>query len=295
VYDQQLLLPGLSVEHLNFHINNYDILTSAYGEQIDGIIGFAFLSRYILFVNYDSSRIDVYSQGSLTYPKGGLMLRPNVMNIPFVPLALRDAHTTHAQYYFDTGAGLCLLLSSDFVEDSMLLRPRRKWVITQAEGLGGKARMKQGVIRWAQIGPYKFHRVPTYIFDDTYNVTYYPQLCGLIGNDLLRRFNLVLNYAKKELYLLPNSHFRDAFDYSYTGLGMYWVDGAIRVEDVMPGSPAARAGLQEGDIVMAIDNDFSQQLPHYKEMLQVSGRKYKIMVQRPGGPVVKTLKVGRLR
>ena len=35
-------MPGITVENLDFHINDYDILTSAYGMRIDGIIGYSF-------------------------------------------------------------------------------------------------------------------------------------------------------------------------------------------------------------------------------------------------------------
>jgi hypothetical protein len=31
VYNQKLKLPGLTVDSLNFHVNNYDILTAVYG------------------------------------------------------------------------------------------------------------------------------------------------------------------------------------------------------------------------------------------------------------------------
>ncbi|MEI9955300.1 MAG: hypothetical protein WDM90_03105 [Ferruginibacter sp.] len=48
VFDETLHLPGLDVEHLNFHVNNYDVLTSVYGEKVDGIIGYSFFSRYIV-------------------------------------------------------------------------------------------------------------------------------------------------------------------------------------------------------------------------------------------------------
>jgi hypothetical protein len=34
VYNQKLRLPGLTIDSLNFHINNYDILTSVYGEKL---------------------------------------------------------------------------------------------------------------------------------------------------------------------------------------------------------------------------------------------------------------------
>ena len=78
LFNQQLKLPNLTIDSLNFHINNYEILTSVYGERIDGIIGYSVLSRYIVMLNYDSLHISFYSQGSLKYPKGGYLLKPNL-------------------------------------------------------------------------------------------------------------------------------------------------------------------------------------------------------------------------
>jgi hypothetical protein len=92
---------------------------------------------------------------------------------------------------------------------------------TQAEGLGGKTDVQLSVVRELKIGPYRFHNVPAYVFNDEYNVTNYPVLGGLIGNDILRRFNVLLNYPQQEIYIKPNKHFLDSFDYSYTGLGFY--------------------------------------------------------------------------
>ena len=47
-YDQKLHLPGLSLTDVDFHINNYEVLTSVYGEKIDGIIGYSFLKNTLL-------------------------------------------------------------------------------------------------------------------------------------------------------------------------------------------------------------------------------------------------------
>lgn len=291
IYNQKLHLPNLQVDSLNFHVNDYDILTSAYGEQIDGIIGFSFLSRYIVKIDYDSSKIKVYSKGSMKYPRGGFLLRPILSTLPIQIAKVADERDITSRFYFDTGAGLCLLLSSDFTDDSSLLSKKRKPVITQGEGLGGKMEMKLTTIRDFKLGPYRFKKVPTYIFDDAYNVTAYPYLGGLIGNDILRRFNVILNYERRDIYLQPNSHFRDQFDYSYTGLGIYKIDGEVRVLDVMPGSPAEKAGFQPGDIVMAMDNNFSKNIQTYKNLLQNVGEKVKILVLRQEGPVILTLKV----
>jgi hypothetical protein len=290
-YNRSLKLPGLTVDSLNFHVNDYEILTSAYGEKVDGIIGYSFLSRYIVMVNYDSLRIFVYSKGRMKYPRGGFLIKPSLINIPVFNVNIKDEKELTPRFYFDTGAGMCLLLSSDFVSDSIFIDPKRKFYTTQAEGLGGKAPMRQGVIKQVRIGPYKFRKVPTYIFDDEYNVTSYPYLGGLIGNDLLRRFNLIMNYERRDLYLIPNSHFKDPFDYSYTGLGIYMIDGEIIVVDVMPNSPSEAAGLKPGDVLMAVSNNFSRNIQTYKSLLQTPGQKVKILIMREGAPLILTLKV----
>lgn len=290
-YNHKLHLPGLTIDSLNFHINDYDVLTSAYGEKIDGIIGYSFLSRYIVKINYDSSKISVWTKGTIKYPRGGFLLKPFLISIPVFNASMKDDRDLNARFYFDTGAGMCLLLSSDFVADSNFIKPKRKWFITQAEGLGGKAPMRQGVIKQVRVGPYRFRNVPTYIFDDEYNVTSYPYLGGLIGNDLLRRFNLIINYERRDIYLIPNSHFKDVFDYSYTGLGIYLIDGEIMIVDVMPKSPAEEAGFKSGDIIAAVENNFSQNIQAYKNLMQTPGQKLKILILRDGEPYILTLKV----
>ena len=291
VYNQKLHLPNLDVDSLNFHVNDYEILTAAYGEQIDGIIGFSFLSRYIVKIDYDSSKIHVYSRGSMKYPRGGFLLRPILSTLPIQVARIHDEREINSRFYFDTGAGLCLLLSSDFVDDSSLLSKKKKPVLTQGEGLGGKMEMKLTTVRDFKLGPYRFKKVPTYIFDDNYNVTAYPYLGGLIGNDILRRFNVIINYDRRDIYLQPNTHFRDPFDYSYTGLGIYKIDGEVRVIDIMPGSPAEKAGFIPGDIIMAMNNNFSKNVQTYKNLMQNVGEKIKVLVLRENGPIILTLKV----
>jgi hypothetical protein len=290
-YNNTLRLPGLRVDSLNFHINDYDILTSVYGEHIDGIIGYSFFNRYIVKINYDSLLVQVYSKGSMKYPKGGYLLKPLLVNLLIQSARITDAQDRTARFYFDTGAGLCLLLSKDFVEDSTLFSSKRKKVSTQVEGLGGKKQMELTTVRNFRLGPYRFKRVPAYIFEDEYNVTSYPYLGGLIGNDLLRRFNVILNYEKRDIYITPNSHYRDLFDYSYTGLNFYIVNNEVIITDVMKNSPAEKAGFLPDDVIMAINNNFSKNIQVYKTALQNPGEKIKILIYRNGLPLMLTLKV----
>ena len=280
VYNLDLRLPGLVVDSLDFHINDYTILANVYGMRIDGIIGYSLLHRYIVFVNYDSLYVDLYTHGTLKYPRGGHHLKPFITTLPVQTLRVRDENAINSRFLFDMGAGLCLLLTNDFVDDSSLIKTKRKRYTKQAEGLGGAVDMEVTVVREVKLGPYKFRNVPVYIFDDDYNVTSYPYLGGIIGNDLLRRFNLYMNYAKKDFYIIPNMHYNDLFDYSYSGMELYFVDGLIVIGDVAKGSPADLAGLLEDDVVVGINKNFNQNLQDYKAELQNAGRKVKIVVLR---------------
>jgi predicted aspartyl protease len=280
LYNRVLHIPGLTVDSLNFHVSDYDILTSVYGEKVDGIIGYSFFERYIVQINYDSMKVYVWSRGSFKYPRGGYMLRPVIASLPILGAEVRDERRVFAHFYFDTGAGLCALLSTDFASDSAVLDPRRKNYYQQAQGLGGKATMRITTMKEVKLGPYRFRQVPVYVFDDQYNVTSYPSLGGLIGNDILRRFNVTLNYDRRIIYLVPNSHYRDQFDYSYTGLGLYWENGQVRAGDVMKGSPAEKAGIKEDDIVLAVGTDFTNNIQAYKNLLQNPGEKVKLIIKR---------------
>ena len=103
---------------------------------------------------------------------------------------------------------------------------------------------------------------------------------GLIGNDILRRFNTIFNYDKEEFYLMPNSHFANQFDYAYTGVELYMLDGVITAGDVAKGSPAEKAGLREGDEIVSVNKIFSDDLDAMKYALQTLNERIKIIVKR---------------
>jgi hypothetical protein len=216
----------------------------------------------------------------MEYPKGGTLLRPAFTTLPIQNITFRDRKKQDFNFYFDSGAGLCFLLSEGYAKDSSILLSKRKPFNTQAEGMGGRLQMRLTVVKMVQIGSYKFRNVPTYLYDDEFNVTSYPFVGGLLGNDLLRRFNLTINYPKREIHLLPNSHFSDLFDYAYTGMSIYYIDGSIVVEDIIAGSPADKAGIKKDDIIIGIGKDFTNNIISYKAILQSEKEKFKITISR---------------
>jgi hypothetical protein len=280
VFNKSLRLPGLTVEGLNFHVNDYEVLSSVYGEKVDGIIGYSFFSRYIVKIDFDSLQIEIYSPGKITYPSHGHLLHPIFTSLPIQYVQVKDRRKVPFNFYFDTGAGLCFLMSEQFAKDSAVLQKKRKPLVTQAEGMGGMLKMRLTVVKEVKLGPYRFRKVPTYLYQDDNNVTSYPFTGGLIGNEILRRFNLTFNYPQREIFLQPNSHFNDQFDYAYTGLGIYYIGGKNIVVDVIANSPAAKSGFMIDDEIISVGNNFSNNIQQYKNLLQVPNERLKIIIKR---------------
>lgn len=281
-YNHMLRLPGLNVDSLNFHINDYSLLSSVYGFKIDGIVGYSFLRRYLVKIDYDRLIIDVFEPGNYRYPRGGVTLKPALAGLPMQYTNFTESRNFTGRFYLDTGAGLCVLFNQDYCVDSAIFSPNKKFYASISEGLGGKKETLLTVLKSFKIGDYTFKNVPVSIFDDEFNVTSYPFLGGLIGNDLLRRFNVIINYPRSEIHLLPNTHFRDEFDYSYTGFSLYLDGTDIIIDDVLKNSPADKAGLKSGDVVIGVENDLSNNLQQYKLLLQNPRQKVRILYRRNG-------------
>lgn len=282
LFNRTLHFPGLAVSDLNFYVNDYADLSSFYGEKIDGIIGYAFLKRYIVKIDFDTSLIRIFSPGDISYGSGGVTFHPAFSPIPTQGFTVSDNRKVKFPFYMDTGAGLCLLLNESFAKDSSMISPKRRPVLTQPEGFGGKKRMQLTVVKQLKVGPYKFRNVPTYLYDDQLNITAYPHTGGLLGNEIMRRFNIVLNYPEGEIHFTPNTHFDDEFDYAYTGMMIYDINDGVFVEDVMPGSPAELAGIQPKDEIVGINTNFSGKVSQYNKILQHSKEKINVLIKRNG-------------
>lgn len=289
-----LHFPGLEVEKLDFHINDYEILSEVYGMRVDGIIGYSFLRRYIVAIDNNTQTISIYTPGKYRYPKSGTFLNPIFATIPITRHEVIDENSYLLNFYFDTGAGMCLLISDRFTNDSILISKKKKIVDTQVEGLLGKIDMRLTTIKRIKVGPYKFSKVPLHIYNDSMNILGYPAISGLIGSDLLRRFNMVINYPEKKIHLTPNTHLRDPFDYSYTGMNFYFVEGRVLITDVQQGSPAEKAGIVPGDIIFGVETNFSNNIQQYKALLQNAGEKVRILLLRNNQPKMIELKIGSI-
>lgn len=275
-----LHLNGISTSNLDFHLYDYRLLSSIYGVQIDGVIGYAFFSRYIVILDHETNTMSLFSKGEFTYPKKGVSFDVGKNLIPEYPLTTSEKSTEKHLFFLDTGAGLSLLLNSEYAKDAALFPQQKKFFTTRAEGVGGKKRMQLTTLKKVSIGPFVFRNVPTYVFNDELGVTGYPRHGGLLGNEILRRFNVILNYMDGTMHLKPNIHLNDPFEYGYSGFSMLLNEEDLMVEDVIADSPAFKAGLRSGDVIIGINGDFSGNIQTYRAIIQEPDKEVKMLIRR---------------
>jgi C-terminal processing protease CtpA/Prc len=78
-------------------------------------------------------------------------------------------------------------------------------------------------------------------------------------------------------------------------LGIYLVDGEIRVVDIIKGSPGDKAGFQPGDIIFSVESNFSKNIQTYKSLFQNALGKIRVVIFRNNQPLMLTLDVKDVR
>lgn len=280
VFNKKFTVGNLVTDSLNFYVNDYAILQSVYGERIDGIVGYSFISKYIFKIDFDSLKMEIFSPGKIKYETGSTTLKPSISRLITTNAEVKEKDRIEKNFYFDTGAGLNLLLTENFVKENKFLMRRRKVLTTQVQGLGGKKTIGLTVIKKLKFGNYVFRNVPTNIYKDSGNSVFSTDIVGLIGNDIFRRFNMVINYGASEINLKPNSNFTDLFDYAYTGVSLFSDGQNVYADDIIENSPAEKSGLKNGDIIIGVGLSFSGDIQTYEKLLQKAKESIKIFVKR---------------
>ena len=157
----------------------------------------------------------------------------------------------------DTGASLAAWLAL-FTNEQLSL-PDKTIPALLGQGLSGQISGENGRILKLKVGEFEFKN-PVVSFPDSssvYGIIDNKLRNGSIGNDILRRFNLVINYHDKVLLLKPNSDFPDLFSYNLSGMEVekpHLNLPVYTVFEVIKGSPADLAGVQVDDQISVINH-----------------------------------------
>jgi len=233
------------------------LLQEKLGFEVDGLLGGSFFKSMVVNIDFKKKIIKI------THPK---RFRPKSdfvefdikirNNKPYLDgnVSVEEGRKVKAKLLLDTGASIPFLLHSN--TDSLLKMPDFVLNGNIGHGMGGALQGFIGKIHSLDLGSLHFENLIT-SFQDVQDSTVIIDKKniirnGLIGNDLLSRFEVSIDYLMGKLYLKPNKNYNKEFQFDKSGLTIYAFGHNLKqfiVKQVVPNSPADRAGVKEGDLI----------------------------------------------
>lgn len=113
-------------------------------------------------------------------------------------------------------------------------------------------------------------------------------LAGNIGGEILKKFDLTLDYSRGKLGLEPNHSFSSPPAYNRSGIGITIKRGKLVVREVLEGSAAEANGVRVGDQIVAVNGlkAIPDSLQRISEIFQgPAGTKVNLELVRDGKPI----------
>ncbi|HEY3811935.1 MAG TPA: PDZ domain-containing protein [Caulobacteraceae bacterium] len=231
------------------------------GHEFAGVLGYDFISQFIVEINYASQTVTLHDKDTYHYDRGGesFPITFNTSGHPMVhgEVVDDDGRTATGDFVLDIGNGAALILNTPFVDAQHYLQSGRRtlpWI--EGRAFGGGVDGVVGRVRAFRLGRFEIAR-PLTVFARTVQGPFgAADQQGNIGAAILEKFRVVIDYPHNRIYLEPNAQFSAPIPYNRTGLSLTSSGDDFRtflVDAVADASPASEAGLQKGDILVAID------------------------------------------
>jgi hypothetical protein len=260
------------------------------GRPFEGIIGGDFLQRYVLELDYGTHVMRLYRPQDFRYAGRGQTIHLSfAQGIPFVSLAVSraDGKSVKGDFLIDTaGGGMAIHIYKQVAERDGLLTGGAS-LEEKGLGLGGETNRSVARGESLSIGPYRLSRPFVAMTEDTAGLRTNPKSLGLVGMEVLGRFNLTFDYSRAALHLEPNRTFNAPFVYYSTGLSLRAARPSFSppsVHAVRDPSPAKEAGIEAGDVLLQLDGraTSTHTLDRILEILKPPGRRHELIVSRKG-------------
>lgn len=178
----------------------------------DGVIGWNLFGHYIVEIDYDTKRIFLRDT-TYTPPDSTWTILPIELkrNLPFfdVTAEVIEGEIVPMRVYIDLASGDALELLTH--PGQIFTMPNDLTAGNLGTGLSGDIDGYTGRSAGLNIGGYELHDIRT-SFAPAGVRSKQDGADGILGDDLIRRFNIIFDYPHSRLYIRPNNTFEEPFE-----------------------------------------------------------------------------------
>lgn len=324
----------IDAHHSIFIILDESINFSAHvGIPVHGIMGYHFFRNHVIDINFKSKKIKINAPGKTARnfrrreEKLPLTLEGNK---PYIMTAVEIGRETQpAKMLIDLGNSDALWVFGHLLQNKEEIQPGFNDFL--GRGFNGDIFGSRSRIHKFTIGDYRFDK-PLVAMPDSSSIRHLnlaPNRKGSVGNEILRRFRLIIDYPHKNIILRPNADLHDPFLINSSGMdiqhdGMNWEPDMVRIETrrnrdgeeaytaenhlrynfvlrpqfsvvaCREASPCAQAGIRKGDRLLRINQRKTSEmtLDKINHFLRgPDGSRLKIELEREGQKIMTVMKL----
>ncbi len=264
--EKDIQLYATSLRHLEMSI----------GRNIDGIIGYDLLHHYVVKLDYDKETFELYEQSSYVHDGFGESFDFKLDNyIPHMEgeVTLNDGEVLTGDFFINTGAGTTLDFNTKFAKKEDVINRTGEHFSYPVAGLGAtETQHYEGRVKNFGFGTFDFKKMPIGISTAKHGIQNNKKVAGIIGNKVLRRFNITFDYSRDKIYFVKNRKFTEAFKVNASGIYLQMSEDMTKVliHRVYNDSPAKTAGIKKDAEVLKVNGkDVSEYtLPELRKILE---------------------------
>jgi len=266
------------------------------GARLDGLVGKELLNRFVVRIDYADRKLTFMEPSAFDAGKAGQAV-PIVGFMGGDPLVRAKLDGIAATLVVDTGSHEPLLLFKPFADKHKLIARYKTTPETVVGwGFGGKIAGRAARGCKLELGRVRYRDPVLVLAGSAKGATGIKQIAGDLGGPVLRHYTVTFDYPDRKIYLKAPPGQAAPHDYDRSGMWVNQQGDDFAVRGVMPGGPAARAGIRAGDVVTTVDGrkSGSLTLSGFRSMLRQAepGKRMTLGLRGHSSPV--TLKPRRL-
>ncbi len=286
-----LTIGDLTLSDVTLGIAGLDHIDQRFGMRIDGAIGWAILSQYAVRLNYDMMQIEIYDTRRFDYNLDAQAYDLEVSGTTLfinATVGFESGAVYTGRVVVDSASVGSISFNTPFArENDLLSEIGSSYARDVIAGLSTDSyQIVTTMLSSLAVGPYEFVSMPAKIAFAESGALSWPGVMGILGNNILKRFNLFIDVQQEEIFLEPNLLYHEAFEVNCSGLELAMDETfqKVIVDHVYEASPAEEAGLRVGDEIVQIDGVSASdlQLLQIRSILSQDGQEVEILVNREG-------------
>lgn len=293
VQDATFTLPGIELRHQHATALDLTGLERAYGVKVGGLLGYDFISRFVLDIDYETKIMTLHRPDTWHYSGRGTPVPITFDDgIPFTEayLAVPTKPNIPAHMVVDFGAADTMILTSPFVAANDLVR--LAGTDTSVHTMPGLEHQfftqnnMRGRIDELRLGTLSIRAIPVALSANTSGAYADPSFAGTIGQGIYTRYHMIIDYPHRHLVFEETAKSRVPFEerrsFGLTLLASSPDLHVFTVAAVRAGSPADAAGFKKDDVIAGLDGKTAAEftLHEVRDWLAHEGDRHVFKVMR---------------